>query len=698
MNKLYNSRWVALGVILLLFVLGWWQELLQLESVNFTGGDGGKNQFAFLDYVLRGNGLMTYGMNYPYGEHITFTDNQPPIAILVKFIHDYIIDIENNVLAIHNFWVLFQIPLGAICFYFLLRNVLEQPLFALMGALLIVYLSPQLVRLHTHFSLGYMFVYGAAFNCLWLILVRNKEKYAALALFFIAFIGGFSHLYNFIGVLLFAGAILFLALLNKRLHWKQFLYISVPLGLAGIFIIYLVQGLDPFLMRPQTAEGLFHFSATFEGTIYPYFGQEAHWFHTMLPGIYEPNWEGRNFVGFVALGLNMLFFIFYFKNKTFRRNQVKTLLLFWIAAFLVWLYACEVFFAPFDKSFILSLPYISQFRSIGRFAVVFYYIVGTTGIFMLAHLWTIKKNGLKVIVALLVILWGTESYFNQAGIKLNKQITMEDALYSSNYFNMDSVLNSYNRDISDYQCAIILPISTSCNFGSEVGQKTIHLGSRLRMETGLPLINSVYTRGDITHGIGVAQLLSTYPSEKRLLKNLNNKKLLIQYPTDTTLLTKEDNKLIAAATFIGSAKNCFLAEITTEEIAALKDKVNKKELLLEKANIIPLVKKEIDKTTYALATYIRTDTTMGLRIKFKTSMAPHYAIAKYKFELEDKQGNKLWELPVYFNNFDFDGLYNIKSDNYKRSALRGVHSLRLVTDKKDEKTTELSIYPIESSE
>lgn len=47
-----------------------------------TTGDAGKNYFTYLYHSLYGNGMHFDGMNYPYGEHIIFTDGQPLLSVL----------------------------------------------------------------------------------------------------------------------------------------------------------------------------------------------------------------------------------------------------------------------------------------------------------------------------------------------------------------------------------------------------------------------------------------------------------------------------------------------------------------------------------------------------------------------------------------------------------------------------------------
>ena len=44
------------------------------------GGDGIKNTFTYLYQCMYGHGYWFSGMNYPYGEHIVYTDAQPVLV------------------------------------------------------------------------------------------------------------------------------------------------------------------------------------------------------------------------------------------------------------------------------------------------------------------------------------------------------------------------------------------------------------------------------------------------------------------------------------------------------------------------------------------------------------------------------------------------------------------------------------------
>src|SRR5689334_14984678 len=69
-------------------------------------GDGEKNYFTLAWYVLHDKGWHFSGMNYPYGENIIYTDNQPILAMLLRWVHHHIIPLDRHIIGIQNMLLL----------------------------------------------------------------------------------------------------------------------------------------------------------------------------------------------------------------------------------------------------------------------------------------------------------------------------------------------------------------------------------------------------------------------------------------------------------------------------------------------------------------------------------------------------------------------------------------------------------------
>ena len=49
-------------------------------------GDGLKNYYTFAYHIKHGSGIWFDGLLFPYGEHSSFTDNQPGLAVPLAWI------------------------------------------------------------------------------------------------------------------------------------------------------------------------------------------------------------------------------------------------------------------------------------------------------------------------------------------------------------------------------------------------------------------------------------------------------------------------------------------------------------------------------------------------------------------------------------------------------------------------------------
>ena len=63
------------------------------------GGDGLKNYYTLDYYVKHDDGWHFTGMNYPYGENIIYTDNQPILALTLRWIDQHITDMDRHAVS-----------------------------------------------------------------------------------------------------------------------------------------------------------------------------------------------------------------------------------------------------------------------------------------------------------------------------------------------------------------------------------------------------------------------------------------------------------------------------------------------------------------------------------------------------------------------------------------------------------------------
>ena len=159
--------------------------------VGELGGDGAKNNFTYLYQCMYGSGYWFTGMNYPYGEHIVYTDGQPVLSVLLSHFKNVT---AGNALAV--MWLLIDLSyvLSVFFIYKILTHFRVGPLVAMLFAGLITIFSPQLFRIQGHYALAYACVIPMVFY--WLIRYHQQARARfAVYLFIAGCFFAFIHLY-----------------------------------------------------------------------------------------------------------------------------------------------------------------------------------------------------------------------------------------------------------------------------------------------------------------------------------------------------------------------------------------------------------------------------------------------------------------------------------------------------------------------
>jgi len=87
-NQISKKESLFALIIIGIFICFAYQRVLKVPNdFLVNGGDGMKNYFTYLNHVKNDTTFMTFeGMNYPFGENIIFTDNQPLVANLTNLV------------------------------------------------------------------------------------------------------------------------------------------------------------------------------------------------------------------------------------------------------------------------------------------------------------------------------------------------------------------------------------------------------------------------------------------------------------------------------------------------------------------------------------------------------------------------------------------------------------------------------------
>ena len=130
-----------------------------------------KNYFAYLYHSLYGHGWQFSGINYPYGEHISFLDAQPAITITLSILRNWINWTPEQLNVILNVLMAFSFLLAIVYTYKVLCKFKVASTWAAIFAIFIVTLSAQNFNILGGYGLYYAFVTPLIFY--WFILYKE---------------------------------------------------------------------------------------------------------------------------------------------------------------------------------------------------------------------------------------------------------------------------------------------------------------------------------------------------------------------------------------------------------------------------------------------------------------------------------------------------------------------------------------------
>src|SRR5688500_14832499 len=125
LKKILRIAWVVIVLsVPAVIIYRYFTKIFKCPSCYLysDAGDGLKNYYTLAYYVDHDNGWHFSGMNYPYGENIIYTDNQPILALTLRWIDRNLFDMAPHVIGTLNMLLLVSIYLAVIVSYLLLRR------------------------------------------------------------------------------------------------------------------------------------------------------------------------------------------------------------------------------------------------------------------------------------------------------------------------------------------------------------------------------------------------------------------------------------------------------------------------------------------------------------------------------------------------------------------------------------------------
>jgi hypothetical protein len=506
--------------------------------------DGLKNYFTPWYHVAHDESYFWFdGMNYPHGEHPVFADAQPLVSNLIRFVSRNIVDISDYTLGILNLLLFGGVLWSAWLIFLILKRFRVEAVFAAISASVIVLLAPQMLKLTGHYALGYAF----AVPLIWYLSLRFFEQpgwKSSLLIAGAAFLLAWIHPYYLMISAVFLTALALFHWLfqkNKLSLPKRFLHLAVQVILPGLAFGLLLKLTDPVTDRPGNPYGFEEYIATWRTVFLPYAIPWLDWVKRFQTDI-EQNWEGVAYVGIAGV---FAFLLFWFRvgRRIVRRlmgGRLPGRRMGWIsrqplvavsvgAGLLVLLFACGFPFSYKPELMTDLFPPIKQFRSLGRFAWVFYY---TWTVFTFYLLWLSvryhrihKRKILAYSIAGLVfaLCFAEGLGYNQALAGRINRVIRPQMVHDGKDSPWISLINP-----EKYSAIIALPFfhEGSENFTTD-NAVSYAVAFETSVKTGLPLLNVMMSRSSLSHTWSLFQLTTSPYRPLEILSSITDKRPIL---------------------------------------------------------------------------------------------------------------------------------------------------------------------------
>lgn len=532
------------------------------------GGDGSKNFFTFLYHSMYGKGIWFDGMNYPYGEHIVYVDGQPILSVTIAYLRDMVHFTLQDIVAILHLMMVFSFFLAIVYTYKILRAFGVVQVLAIIFAGFIITLSPQVFRVFGHFGLSYFCVIPMIF--LWTIRYHRVGHWQyPLYIFVAGLIASFLHPYFGAVVLIWAGFYMVGYYIFNKDTLKKKLRHLVPLFISVISVFISIKLLvaltDPATDRPITPIGVLSNGTTGEDVFFSHLSPIWRFINENIYGIeLRILNEGYAYIGFVTSIVLLLLVISVIRKRIVRkkaepmpsRNHFEPVWLFiGIAALLLGMGV------PFVWHMEWLLDYITvfkQFRSLGRFSWIFYYVITVFAAVKIndwfLNTWVNKKVLAISGLAACVLLSGIDSfgYFAYA----RDRAGAAPGNYTAFFFNDNwtQLLSKHGYKTDSFQALLLLPfyhVGTE-KFTLNPNQDwALTLAMRASIEMHLPIVDAMMSRSSWTQAAAQARLLGGPMTNKPILE-ASTKPFLLIYNMQTPEIDGQSDYLLQAADFIDS--------------------------------------------------------------------------------------------------------------------------------------------------
>lgn len=547
-----------------------------------AAGDGIKNYYTFV-YSIRHLAVFEAfdGMNYPFGERSIYTDNHPILAFVLQSMSRIHPVFSETAVGILNVLILFSIPLSAAVLNSLYSGLGLKAKYSVLAALATAVLAPQIHRWTGHLSLSHAWYIPVGL----LLLMRweqgRRRVSNALGLSLWVGFGLLIHPYFGMMMALFVLSYAFLRWFEGDLH-PRLMERTASFGLLASAILPVLAfsltlsvtethshrtdrpwGIKSHMAEPETV---------FLPTHRP-LRELGRWFDRDMDQI----WEGWAYVGFFGALFSAFMLIrwlwfgvlsrWFDKTRKASRpaiieDRFVKLALGSSVLVLLWSMAIPLRWLP--DSWVDSLGPIRQFRALGRFAWVFYYVILLAMFHTLCGVRVYSMRAVRTAMAffvpLFMILESVEYHIVTSKEMVRSPNVFSDSRRDSNWTKLVDRL-----DTRAFQAILPLPFF---HIGSEnferIGTTEGHRSAFVFSEAlGLPMMGGSGSRTAILEAKAQVQWLSE-PGYPRLLDEIFDDKRPLLMVCSPGELSPQETYYRNRSTLLGSAVGVELRSIDIE--------------------------------------------------------------------------------------------------------------------------------------
>ncbi|MHC1777143.1 MAG: hypothetical protein AB9834_17210 [Lentimicrobium sp.] len=526
------------------------------DSFMFANsGDGLKNYFTYCYHIQHDSSCVDFkGMNYPYGEHFMYTDCHPVLATVLRSLSGIFPFFSNSSAGILNFLMIFSVFLTFVVVYFLLVELIVNRWFSLLFAIGITLLAPQVFRMGGHLALSY----SIAIPLAWRLIIRSlkhRKRYLTIALIFLNnTFWFFIHAYLGIMLTFFLVLILIIHFLSDKERVK---YIRHSLALLAVMVIpailffLFIRITDSHTGRTDNPSGFFLYVAEADDVFVPSHPPLRPVLDSLTGNGIRQQWEAWSYVGLFTTLLVVVFIFMGLFRLAKRKNTAidrfftsRILNISLLAAFLVLLFAMAV---PFRQFPVLAdiIPYVKQFRALGRFTWPFYFVITVFTATVLSVLYersgSIKGRNIVIGLALLAGLANIAEalpYHREMSWSITR---------SPNLFQRENLSKSFKSALDtiqteDYQAIVTLPFfyQGSESYSRPRSEESSRASMVFAFHTGIPLVCANLTRTSIQESKNIVQLVSPDYYKKGIESDLPDNRPFLVIRTSDALTEYEE--------------------------------------------------------------------------------------------------------------------------------------------------------------